>query len=474
MANSVIWWIRRDLRLGHNPVLQAALETGASVIPLFILDEHLLRSRFVGEKRLAFLYGGLSALDNDLRRHDSILILRQGDPLQVLTALVAETGSSRIFAEPDYSPYAARRDRSVDQVLPLQWVGSPAALPPGFVHKPGGDPYTIFTPFSRAWKEIYLVSSPRSEQKDSASTHSLGSSQQILQMQSFGLPHLPLPYSYQPGEAEATRRMEQFTSPGDPDAPIYSYGQNRDILALDGTSTLSPYIRFGMLSIRRVVTAANAAIQAAPDPPARRSAETWLNELIWRDFYIHILAHFPHVRQRNFGQKNVKWRNDPADFQAWANGQTGYPLVDAAMRQLYQTGWMPNRARMIAASFLTKDLLVDWRMGEKWFMQHLLDGDPASNNGGWQWTAGTGVDAAPYFRVFNPILQSQKHDPHGRYIRRWVPELVDIPDDYIHKPWEMPPDLQREHRVLIGMNYPDPIVDHNYIRQRFLAAFRQT
>jgi len=474
MVQPVIWWIRRDLRLGDHPALQAAAETGAQVIPLFILDEHLARSRYVGEKRLAFLYGGLRNLDVDLRRQGNFLVLRQGDPLRVLTALIGETGAVLVFAEPDYSPYAARRDQLIDQALPLQWVGSPAALPPGFVSKPDGNPYIVFTPFSKAWKESYPVYTPSPAQVNSVTGHLLGLSRTTLEKWSVDLPSLRVSLLFQPGEAEAIRRLEQFTSPGDPEAPVYRYGQNRDALAIEGTSALSPYLRFGMLSVRRAVASAYTAIQAAPDSSALRSAETWLNELIWRDFYIHILAHFPHVRRRNFRQIVVDWRNDPADFQAWADGQTGYPIVDAAMRQLYQTGWMPNRARMITASFLTKDLLVDWRQGEAWFMQHLLDGDPASNNGGWQWTAGTGVDAAPYFRVFNPILQSQKNDPQGCYIRRWLPELANLPDAYIHQPWQTPAALQREMGLIIGRDYPHPIVDHAFARQRLLAAFHQT
>ena len=207
---------------------------------------------------------------------------------------------------------------------------------------------------------------------------------------------------------------------------------------------------------------------------ARESAETWLNELIWRDFYIHILDHFPHVRQSNFRPKEIRWQNDRGDFEAWKAGQTGYPLVDAAMRQLRQTGWMHSRARMISASFLTKDLLIDWRWGETWFMSQLVDGDLAANNGGWQWTAGTGSDAAPYFRIFNPVSQGLKHDPRGAYIRRWLPELAAVPDEYVHQPWRMPVAEQRSCGVIIGVDYPAPIVEHAFARQRALQAFRRT
>jgi len=244
---------------------------------------------------------------------------------------------------------------------------------------------------------------------------------------------------------------------------------------LDGTSGLSPYLRFGMVSARQAAWAARQAEAWAKNAAERQGAETWLNELIWREFYAAILYHFPYVRRMAFrqGLRNIPWRDDPAGFAAWADGRTGYPVVDAAMRQLNATGWMHNRARMIAASFFTKDLLIDWRQGERYFMQRLLDGDPASNNGGWQWTAGTGTDAAPYFRVFNPVLQGSKFDPHGAYVRRWVPELVDVPEAYIHSPWEMPADVQKQAGCWIGKDYPAPIVDHHQARQLVLAAYRK-
>ena len=208
------------------------------------------------------------------------------------------------------------------------------------------------------------------------------------------------------------------------------------------------------------------AIKSAPNEEAQHSAETWLDEITWREFFIHILAYFPYVLTGSFraAYDNIQWDNDEADFEAWCEGRTGYPLIDAGMRQLAETGWMHNRARMIVASFLVKDLLIDWRWGERWFMQHLIDGDPAANNGGWQWAAGTGTDAAPYFRVFNPTSQAKKHDPDGTYIRRWVSELRDAPDKLIHTPWEIPANLRH--------GYPDPIIDHKWARERALDAYR--
>jgi deoxyribodipyrimidine photo-lyase len=229
-----------------------------------------------------------------------------------------------------------------------------------------------------------------------------------------------------------------------------------------------------MVSARKTVVSATGAIEAAPNPEARKSAETWLNELIWREFYINILHHFPQVCGSSFRPEydRIAWENDAGAFEAWCEGRTGYAVVDAAMRQLVETGWMHNRARMIVASFLVKDLLIDWRWGERFFMQHLVDGDPAANNGGWQWTAGTGTDAAPYFRIFNPVLQGKKHDPDGVFARRWLPELARMPDRFIHEPWKTPLDVQRVVGCVIAQDYPAPLVEHAWARERTLGAYR--
>jgi deoxyribodipyrimidine photo-lyase len=228
-----------------------------------------------------------------------------------------------------------------------------------------------------------------------------------------------------------------------------------------------------MLSARQAAVAALACQETADSPEGRRGAESWLGELIWREFYTHILWHFPGVVADSFraNLRAIRWENDRGAFAAWCEGRTGYPVVDAAMRQLASSGWMHNRARMIVASFLVKDLLIDWRWGEEFFMQHLVDGDTAANNGGWQWSAGTGTDAAPYFRVFNPVLQGKKHDPEGAYVRRWIPELDMVPQRYIHAPWKMPPDVQRASGCTIGREYPAPVVDHAWARRRTLAAY---
>jgi deoxyribodipyrimidine photo-lyase len=467
--NTAIWWIRRDLRLADNQALCAALTTSDTVVPVFILDPCLLASPYVGPQRTAFLFAGLRTLDQDLRQLGSRLVIRKGKPVDTLVGLLSESGATAIYAEEDYSPYARQRDARVKDVLPLILTAGLTVHPPELVLKRDGKPYTVYTPFSKVWKAL-----PRPESTDFLA-------KPVSISMPAALPTLPIPgrpvlsdqSSFIPGEAEALRRLQHFVA-GD-DQGIYSYDKGRNRPDVDGTSTLSPYIRFGMFSMRQAAVAAGQAITLAPNPPSRKSAETWLNELIWREFFLSILYHYPHVRQRSFRPQYdaIKWENDPDTFEAWCRGRTGYPIVDAAMRQLLQSGWMHNRTRMIAASFLVKDLLIDWRWGERWFMQQLIDGDPASNNGGWQWTAGTGTDAAPYFRVFNPVLQSQNFDLHGEYIRRWVQELTDVPDKYIHEPWRMPDDIQEQANCRIGREYPRRIVDHAAARKRTLAAYKE-
>jgi deoxyribodipyrimidine photo-lyase len=261
--------------------------------------------------------------------------------------------------------------------------------------------------------------------------------------------------------------MERFLRSG-----LASYGTRRDLLDADGTSRLSPHLAVGTLSIR---TLYHAVVDAAGsmDADGQANAATFVSELIWREFYSTILFNYPHVVRGAFRPQfdRLAWSRRRTWLDAWCAGHTGYPVVDAAMRQLNVEGWMHNRARMIVASFLVKDLLVDWRWGERWFMQHLLDGDPASNNGGWQWTAGTGTDAAPYFRIFNPVTQGQKFDPDGRFVRRWLPELAGVPDAMIHEPWRLTPMEQRQAGCLIGRDYPGPIIDHAFARERTLAAY---
>ncbi len=451
-----IWWVRRDVRLEDNPALQAALYSSPGstqpglVIPVFVLDPSLLA--ITPARRQDFLFNGLRILREDLRRRGSDLIVHSGSPEDVLRQLLAQTGAEAIFSEEDFSPLARARDARIGRLLPLRLIHGQTVLHPVLVHKPDGGAYSVFTPFSRAWKA--LVASDLQP----VPAPSLLASLPVLDSED--IPSRPENALFPAGEPEALRRLERFKT-----GSIQSYADQRDRMDLDGSSSLSPYLRFGMLSMRQAASMAQRAAQTGPDVYSAKSAEIWLNELIWREFYISILYHFPRVSKTAFNPAlaQIPWREAEEDFQAWKTGRTGVPIVDAGMRQLLETGWMHNRARMIVASFLVKDLLINWQRGEGWFMENLLDADLAANNGGWQWSAGTGSDAAPYFRIFNPLLQSQKFDPQGNYIRKWVPELGHVRDDGIHAPWL---------KGLRVSGYPEkPIVEHALARQRTLKAY---
>ncbi|MEY2818110.1 MAG: deoxyribodipyrimidine photolyase [Chloroflexota bacterium] len=437
-----IWWIRRDLRLTDNAALHSALESG-SVLPVFILDPAFEN---LSPRRKSFLYEGLSALDKDLRKRGSYLVIRKEKPIDALRHLFDEVKAEAIYAEEDYTPYARRRDGLIQKLLPLRLVQGQTVHHPKNVLKQDGRPYTVYTPYSKVWKaqltKIKLLPAPETLNTPKG-------------IHSEPMPAFTSNFIFPAGEAEALRRLDQFTQ-----STISKYHDDRNRMDLDGTSSLSPYIRFGMVGLRQTVDASRSTQHTNS-----KGAEIWLNELIWREFYIQILYHFPYVAKTSFNRSlaNIPWRNNAKEFGAWKRGETGVPVVDAAMRQLKETGWMHNRARMIVASFLVKDLLIDWRWGEDWFMQNLLDGDIAPNNGGWQWTAGTGTDAAPYFRIFNPVLQSAKFDPNGDYIRKWVPELEKINAKQIHAPWEY--DLKVS-------GYPsEPIVDREVVKERTLNAY---
>ncbi len=465
---TVVMWFRRDLRLNDNLALEAASQQNAHIVPVFCFDPMILASDSTHSPRLAFLLAGLRALDEALRQRSSRLLILKGKPVEALANLVDQLDASAVFFNRDYTPFARKRDTEITEGLRVPVYGYDDALlhAPGEVLKDDGKPYMVYTPFKRQWLAL-LRRVSADDYLDTAQFFAppddIGKSIPTLAdlgfQETFALP--------QAGEIAAQQHLDQFMA-----GNIFHYGEARNRLVTEpwrdtkpGSSYLSPYFRIGMLSPRQAYWAARDAYQQAANKPAKESVETFVSELIWREFYMHIMYFFPHVAGGNFRPEYdaVEWDTNPTALQAWKDGMTGYPVVDAAMRQLQAQGWMPNRARMIVASFLTKDLLINWREGERHFMRWLIDGDPAANNGGWQWAAGTGTDAQPYFRIFNPISQSQKFDPTGEYLYYWLPELADVAPKHIHAPWLAPNPPKA---------YPPPIVDHKKARERTLAAYK--
>ncbi|MAU11347.1 MAG: deoxyribodipyrimidine photolyase [Anaerolineaceae bacterium] len=465
---TVIHWFRRDLRLQDNIALHHAIDSGQAVIPVFIFDDRLLTSPRVGAPRVKFMLKALHSLNDALAKYDAQLVIRRGDPVSVLSELVEKTGAEAVYFNKDYSPYARQRDEAIAKALKvdMQTFDDAILLPPGSVLKDDGNPYRVFTPFKKTWNGIDKPECVKTVFKKSAFADGLAQlSDEMPTLSDLGFDEtIDMPEA---SEARAQALLEQFI-----DADIKAYSETRNALVIDpfaadrptGTSYLSPYLRLGLLSPRKAYWTARDTYSRARNEDYKDSIATWVSELTWREFYMHILYHYPHVMARDFVDTyaSLAWVDDEDHLQAWKDGQTGYPVVDAPMRQLKAMGWMPNRARMIVASFLTKDLLIYWKHGDVHFMQLLIDGDPAANNGGWQWAAGTGTDAQPYFRIFNPVSQSEKYASPG-YLRHWVPELADVPDKHIHAPWKMDPP---------PADYPAPIVDHSAARETTLAAFK--
>ncbi len=455
-------WLRRDLRVHDHPALAAALASARAVVPVFVLDPRLLDGPGASANRTWFLLETLRALAHDLEARGAPLVIRTGRPEDVIPAVAAEAGAGNVFASRDVSPFARARDRIVGEALGaagrrLHLERGLLVVEPEDLSTGDGRPVTVFTAFSRRWAAVpRRTPVPAPDAIPSLPAGTLASE---------NLPVSPAPTADigqlpPPGEAAARERLARWVASAA--LPAYADGRNR--LDVEGTSRLSADLKFGALSPLEVLLAAEG-----PGDGRR----VFASELCWREFYSHVLWHFPHVVRGAYrpAYDAVPWIDDPAGLAAWREGRTGYPVVDAAIRQLAASGWMHNRARMIAASFLAKDLLIDWRRGAAHFMAHLVDGDVAANNGGWQWTAGTGTDAAPYFRVFNPVAQGRRFDPDGAYVRRWVPELSSVPDAYIHEPWTMPPDVQAAAGCVVGRDYPAPIVDHASARDRALAAY---
>ncbi len=444
-----IWWIRRDLRLRDNLTLQKALET-PPVLPVFILDPLLLKN--APERRLNFLFQNLRSLNMDLESRGSKLVVRTGKPVEVLELLLNETGADQILAEEDFTPYARLRSVLAGSYLPLKLVQGQLGTHPLAVVKDSGKPYRKFGTYKKNWLPRIQSIDPISVVEHIPTVKNINSDE---------IPEGEAEGSFTPGEEAAYERLDVFLK-----KKVEFYHLTRDRMDLDGSSNLAPYLRFGVLGLRSAIYRCLDILKNAEGRKDLLGIDAWLNDLIWREFHIQIMYHFPESRTQNFRSlyDGLSWNNNHSEFQAWKEGRTGYPVVDAAMRQLDSIGWIPNQARNIAASFLVKDLLIDWRWGEKWFRERLLDGDLAVNTGNWQQVAGTGPDAAPFSRILNPTRQSRKYDPTGNYIKRWVPELEGLDKDVIHAPWE-------KGKKVPG--YPKPIIAHKFATERAGTAYRE-
>jgi deoxyribodipyrimidine photo-lyase len=462
---SAIVWLRRDLRLRDHPPLRAALERGEGVIPCFCFDDRLLAGRHASGPRTRFLLECLADLAAGLRARGSGLVVRRGPPERELIALARQAGAGSVHFTGDVGPFARRRDERLRRACAA--AGIEAVEHPGVaavddldaLRTGAGRPYTVFSPFHRAW----LAAGRRKVLRAPSGLPPLPSGiarGRLPSLASLGL-HGSVPHPARGGEAAARRALARFLAAG-----VRDYGANHDALGLDRTSRLSPYLHLGCLSARQV----EERLPRGAGPDALR------RQLAWRDFHGHVLAHFPRNARSEFQARyrgTIRWSYARRRFAAWTEGRTGFPLVDAGMRQLLREGWMHNRARLVAGSFLTKDLGIDWRWGERWFMRMLLDGDEANNNGNWQWIASVGTDPAPAFRrIYNPALQQRRHDPGGEYVRRYVPELRGVPDRFLPEPWTMPEEAQRGAGCVIGRDYPGPIVDRRRARQEALERYR--
>lgn len=460
-------WYRRDLRTHDLPALVAAAGEGP-LLACFIFDDRLIaEGRFPSPERVGFMLGCLADLRENLRALGSDLYLRRGDPASVLPALAHEAGAGRVHLTRDVSPWSLERDARV--IAALTGEGIETIIHPGnyIVDDPGsivsgkGTPYTVYSPFAKAWKEV-----PRRELLDPPSE--IGKiegieSGELPSCEELGLPPDPGTTSFEPGETAARKAAKDYLNDG-----LGDYAKLRNDPA-GGSSRLSPYIRWGCLSPLELEE--KLGLRPGKGPAVFRS------ELAWREFYASVMENFPDVVDTEFQERyrgTLNWQANAALLEAWQQGLTGYPLVDAGMRELLSDGWMHNRVRMVVASFLTKDLHIDWREGEKWFMERLIDGDMASNNGGWQWVTSVGTDPAPYFqRMFNPMTQQEKFDPDGIYVRRWIPELANVPDRHLVRPWLMTPEEQESCGCMIGTDYPEPVVDHAEERRFAVERYRE-
>jgi deoxyribodipyrimidine photo-lyase len=464
-SSPLIVWFRQDLRIADHPALTAAAETGRPIIPLFVLDEQEGGCWSMGGASRWWLEGSLASLDGDLQTIGSRLILRRGKSHDVLKTMLTETGAAGLYFTRHYEPAHRSSEEALASNLEVGKVqcrrfGGALLFEPEAIKTKSGGAYRVFTPFSKACLAQGVGRAPLPAPESLTAPRNWPKSDTL---RSWSLrPSAPdwaggLRESWRPGSQAALHRLRDFL-----EERATEYASDRDRPDTEGTSCLSPFLHFGEVSPRQIWC--RATLWADSHPETRGGIQAFLRELLWREFSYHLLHHRPEMTVHAFnpGFENFPWRTDDQSLRAWQTGMTGYPIVDAGMRQLWHTGWMHNRVRMIVASFLTKHLLLPWQDGARWFWDTLVDADLANNSASWQWVSGSGADAAPYFRIFNPILQGKKFDPHGIYVRQWIPELEGVPDKFAHAPWEGGIDVP---------GYPAPIVDHKFARQRALDTY---
>lgn len=472
----VIVWFRKDLRLEDHPALSAAAETGQPLLPLFIYSENRNNDWPMGEPAKWWLHHSLEKLNQALNKLDSQLILLKGDPKQLLVSLCRQTRCTAVFYNQQFTPQTRADDRQVMQALEHHGIVvhhyfDYLLLNPDQTSTQQGTPYKIFTPF---WKKNSIhyhppkpLSKPKLLARPAQWPASLSLAElNLLKKNTFNHLH----DFWTPGHQGAKQRLQQFIKKG-----LTNYSHDRDFPAIEGISRLSPHLHFGEITPCQIWHTLKTHSLLSTSDQVENQTQAFIRQLFWRDFAAHLLYHFPHTLTEPLNKKFVifPWMSNQNYIKAWQLGRTGYPLVDAGMRELAQTGFMHNRVRMIAASFLTKDLLIPWQTGAKWFWKKLVDADLANNTFGWQWTAGCGADASPFFRIFNPTTQSQVFDSQAHYIKKWVPELKLLPLPWIFKPWQAPQPVLKEAGVLLGKHYPYPIVDHDVMRKIALGNYEK-
>ncbi len=471
-------WFRQDLRLRDNPALSAAVERGGPVVPVYILDDEGEGAWPSGGASRWWLHHSLQSLSSGLEERGSRLVVGRGRSLEVLKAWVRETGAGAVYWNRRYEPASIARDTEIKASLSALGVevrsfNASLLFEPHEVSNKQGGPFQVFTPY---WRHCLSLPAPAPVPIRPGPFAPPSGWPSSLPLAELGLlPRIPwdggLAAAWVPGEPAGAARLKAFVA-----RAVGDYAEGRDRPYMEGTSLLSPWLHFGEVGPRQVWAAVRALSKETGVFPPSNGARVFLSEIGWREFAYHLLYHFPATQGEPLRPDFVHfpWTDGRGDgrLAAWKKGLTGYPIVDAGMRQLWTTGWMHNRVRMVAASFLVKHLMVSWKEGAKWFWNTLVDADLASNTLGWQWTAGCGADAAPFFRIFAPVRQGQKFDPNGDYIRRWIPELSRVPNEYIHCPWEAPGGVLEASGVRLGRDYPLPIVDHSVARERALAAFK--